>query len=58
MKKLPFETVSLQVDLLYSKELGRNESVYDRIELVVAYLESVGWTEEEFESQMLYGIVN
>ena len=56
--KLSFEVVSGKVDEMYSRELGIDESVSDRIETIVAYLQSVGWTEEEFEQQVLFGILN
>jgi hypothetical protein len=50
MERIPFDTVAVQVELLYQKPIDEtdDEAIANHVEFIAAFIRGTGWSEEEF----------
>jgi hypothetical protein len=48
MKRVAYETVSLQVDKLYDFSITNEREIEERCDLIREFIESCGWSTDEF----------
>lgn len=48
MKRIPYQTVALELEKLYDFSIVDEKKIDDRIVLIENFLEACGWTMQEF----------
>lgn len=58
--KISFEELDYNVSKLYEMPIdeGNEEAIYIHCDMITSYIESVGWTEEEYNNKLYSNLID